>query len=382
MKTLKGNGSENTTFKGAINPGSSLAIESASLADVNVYGGTLSIQGGVVLNGRATTSGTAAVAFTGGTFGMGSCTGSTIISSATLGANQTILSGVNARYFGEGDALIDMNKKFCFVNSGGKMSAYGITFSGGSTNNTGVFRVSGGSAYFSGCSFMNNSATVNGICYQQVNGARMDFESCVFSGNSTTSNYGVLYKAQNGVTRFAHCILNGNTARYYTLYYTGGKFEASNCIHTSNTIKVTGNMCHFVGTSTYLESCVFSSNYSNAASNGRVIIFNSACTMSACVVQKIHNSSQSAILTSAACNLTIIDGTYDGIINSGTASLSGNLNLEYISSGTVNITSGASIALTKNIKAAINVDGVCYVNGATVAAGTYTNIDSAGSATA
>jgi hypothetical protein len=103
--------------------------------------------------------------------------------------------------------------------------------------------------------------------------------------------------------------------------------------------------------------------------------------MSACVVQKIHNSSQSAILTSAACNLTIIDGTYDGIINSGTASLSGNLNLEYISSGTVNIASGASIALTKNIKAAINVDGVCYVNGATVSAGVYTNIDSAGSAT-
>ena len=93
------------------------------------------------------------------------------------------------------------------------------------------------------------------------------------------------------------------------------------------------------------------------------------------------SSTYTTILCSAACVLNITGGTYGGITCSGTTNLNSNLKLEYISSGTVNITSGTSIALTKNIKATINVEGAIVVNGASVAAGTYTNIDSTGTAT-
>lgn len=383
MKKIIGNGAGNTILKGAINPGSTLEIESASIGDVNVYGGKLYIQGGVVLEGKAATSGTAAVEFNGGTFGTGGyVVGSTIINSAILAASQTVSASVTVRYYGEDSAMFDLNKKSFFISSGGKMSAYGVTFSGGSTTSEGVFRCSGGTAYFSGCSFLNNSTTANGICFQQGNTGHMEFESCVFSGNSTTSNYGILFKGQNGVTRFADCIIDGNIARYYTLYYNTGKFEASNCVHTSNRIKVTGNMAHLIGTSSYLESCVFSSNYSDATSHGRVIIFNSAVTMSDCIVQKIHNSSDTAILCSAACVCNIVGGTYDSIQNLGTLNLSSDLNLEFISSGTINIASGTSISLVKNISATtITVSGECTVNGAVVSSGTYTSIDSNGNAT-
>lgn len=111
-------------------------------------------------------------------------------------------------------------------------------------------------------------------------------------------------------------------------------------------------------------------------------VLGATVTMTDCQVDKIISSPLAAIYTSATCILTISGGTYSTIQNLGATTLDGNLSIDYISSGTVNIASGASIALTSNISAtAINVDGGCTVNGAVVSAGTYTNIDSEGRAT-
>lgn len=387
MKTLKGNGADVTILKGAINPGSNLAIESATLQDVNVYGGTLTVPGGVVLDGTATTSGTAAVEFTGGTFGANAyVNGSTNISSAVMGGVVNVPSVINLNYVGVGDAVVDMAHNRFFVSNGGRMSALGITFSGGSTTNAGVFRVSGGSMYFSGCSFLNNSTNANGVFYQQVNAGRMEFVDCVIDKIRATSNVAVAYRVNNGYMRFAHCSITGATARTYPVaYYTnGGSFRMSNCVVASNSMTNSGGaIAYSVGSSSIYESCVFSNNYDTHATHaGRVFVLGATVTMTDCQVDQIISSPLAAIYTSATCILTISGGTCSTIQNLGTTNLAGTVSIGYLSSGTVNITSGTSISLTSNMSCtAINVDGGCTVNGAVVSAGTYTNIDSTGRAT-
>lgn len=389
MKTLKGNGVNSTFFKGAINPGSSLAIESASLTDVNVYGGTLSIQGGVVLNGVATTSGTAAVAFTGGTFGTGGCVvGTAYIDSAILGASQTLTSAHSVVYIGSGGSMFDLNNgPQISMGPNVSVSALGIVFSGGSSTNVGILRTSNGSAYYSACTFSGCSVTANGLFYQLGNTARVEFEDCTFSGNFATSNYPVFLRANNGYTRFASCTITGNTARAFMLGGGGnGDFVLSGCIFTSNTVTTNAAVCYTAGPRAYYESCIFSSNFSTERNhNGRALTLGGTATLADCYAEPLVSApaATAGVFISATCVCTISGGTYGTVqCPSSNTTLAGNLTFTYFSSGTVNITSGTSIALTSNMSCtAINVNGVCYVNGATVAAGTYTNIDSAGSAT-
>lgn len=389
MKTLKGNGADVTILKGAINPGSNLAIESASLTDVNVYGGTLFVPGGVVLNGTATTSGTAAVAFTGGTFGTGGCVvGTAYIDSAVLGASQTLTSAQSVVYIGSGGSMFDLNNgPQISMGPNVSVSALGIVFSGGSSTNVGILRTSNGSAYYSACTFSGCSITANGLFYQLGNTARVEFEDCMFSGNYATSNYAVFLRANNGYTRFASCTITGNTARGYILGATGaGDFRLSNCVCSSNTVTTNSPICYTAGAKGFLESCVFSANFSTERlKNGRSLILGGTVSLVDCYAEPLVSApaATAGVYISATCVCTVSGGTYGTVqCPSSKTTLAGNLTFTYFSSGTVNITSGTSIVLTSNMSCtAINVDGVCYVNGATVTAGTYTNIDSSGKAT-
>lgn len=390
MKTLKGNGAENTTLKGAINPGSNLSIESAALGDVNVYGGTLTIPGGVVLNGVAATSGTAAVEFTGGTFGTGGAVvGTAYIDSAVLGASQTLTSTHSVVYIGSGGSVFDLNNgPQLSMGPNVSVSALGIVFSGGSSTSVGILRTSNGSAYYSNCVFSGCSVTSNGLFYQLGNTARVEFENCVFSDNFATQNYAVFNRGNNGYTRFASCTITGNTARGYIVGAIGaGDFRLSNCVFSSNTVTANLPIYYTAGAKGFLESCVFSANSSTERNkNGRSLILGGTVSVVDCYAEPLVSApaATAGVYISAACVCTISGGTYGTVqCPSSNTTLAGNLTFTYFSSGTVNITSGTSITLTSNMSCtAINVDGVCYVNGATVTAGTYTNIDSNGSATA
>lgn len=368
MKRLIGNGPENTTFKGAINPGSNLSIESAALGDVNVYGGTLSIQGGVVLNGVATTSGTAAVAFTGGTVTVVTSSGSSVtstvviqggtigtggyvagtayIDSAILGDSQTLTSEHSVVYIGSGGSMFDLNNgPQISMGPNVSVSALGIVFSGGSSTNVGILRTSNGSAYYSNCVFSGCSVTANGLFYQL-----------------------------------------GNTARGYILGATGaGDFRLSNCVFSSNTVTTNSPIGYTAGAKGFLESCVFSANSSTERlKNGRTLILGGTVSVVDCYAEPLVSApaATAGVYISATCVCTISGGTYGTVqCPSSNTTLAGNLNFTYFSSGTVNITSGTSIALTSNMSCtAINVDGGCVVNGAVVSAGVYTNIDNTGRA--
>ena len=409
MKRLIGNGPENTTFKGAINPGSNLSIESAALGDVNVYGGTLSIQGGVVLNGVATTSGTAAVAFTGGTVTVVTSSGSSVtstvviqggtigtggyvagtayIDSAILGDSQTLTSEHSVVYIGSGGSMFDLNNgPQISMGPNVSVSALGIVFSGGSSTNVGILRTSNGSAYYSNCVFSGCSVTANGLFYQLGNTARVEFEDCMFSGNFATSNYAVFLRANNGYTRFASCTITGNTARGYILGATGaGDFRLSNCVFSSNTVTTNSPIGYTAGAKGFLESCVFSANSSTERlKNGRTLILGGTVSVVDCYAEPLVSApaATAGVYISATCVCTISGGTYGTVqCPSSNTTLAGNLNFTYFSSGTVNITSGTSIALTSNMSCtAINVDGGCVLPGAVVSAGVYTNIDNTGRA--
>ena len=281
--------------------------------------------------------------------------------------------------------MFNLNSNRITFLSGCSFSAYNIIFSGGRTTNTGVIRPTSATGYFSGCVFSGCSFTSNGILFQNQNVDRLEIEDCIFSGNSIAGNIACMYRAGNGYTTFSSCTFTENRANRYTVFSVAGAgtFTVADCTFTLNS--VTTNMPIIVTTSTkaIFERCVFSANSSTEKNkNGRVFILGGTPTLIDCHVEPLESSPTAGIYTSATCQCNISGGTYGTVQNTGTTHISGSVAFTYISSGTVNIASGTSIALTNNMSCtAINVDGVCYVNGASVAAGTYTNISSDGTAT-
>ena len=390
MKTIKGNGVENTILTGAINPGSALSIESASIKDVNVYGGTLYINGGVALEGSAITSGTAVVAFTGGTIGTGGyVVSSAVIDSAVLGYNQNLTAAQSVDYVGIGSKTFNLNSSGMSVGIGFNMNASNVIFSGGYAYNTGVIRTIGGTIHFNDCVFSGNSCYSNGIVYQANNAAITEFNNCSFVSNVATASYVLFLRANNGVTKFTSCTITGNTARTHQLgYYTGGgSMDIIGCVFTSNTTTLNNaTLVYTAGSKAHYESCIFSSNFSTDTNrNARILMLGGTVSLVDCYVEPIINSPATTndIYISATCVCSISGGTYSRVQNLGSqTTLNGNLSFIRIVSGTVNITSGTSISLTSNMSCtAINVTGSCVVNGANILEGTYTTIDSEGHAT-
>ena len=286
---------------------------------------------------------------------------------------------------GSGGSMFNLNSKSVSMGLGCSLSAYNVIFSGGYTSGLGVIRTSGGTSYFSSCTFAGNSCTGNGLFIQQHNSASLILEDCIISGNSTTGNIAVLYHINNGYTRLTSCTITENKGVRYPVFYhiNGGTFEVYDCTFTSNIMTIEANLCHMTGTSAYFENCVFSANSSlQATHRGRVFYISYTNTFVNCQIEQIVSSPMAGIYVAAQGQCTFSGGAYDTVQNLGSTTIIGNVSMTYLSSGTVNITSGASIALTSNISAtAINVEGAIVVNGASVAAGTYTKIDSTGTAT-
>ena len=389
MKKIIGNGAGTTILTGAINPGSNnLDIDSASIGDVNVYGGRLYIKGGVALEGKAATSGYATVEFNGGTFGNGGyVAGSAIINSAILGENLVISSGASADFVGSGGSMVNLNQHGVSTGLNCHVTVNDLIFSGGSVLNTAVLRISSGTtAQFSNCIFTGNVTSTNGIFYQNGNTTSTYWDNCIFSNNRALNLYAGFYKANNGIMKITSCTITGCTARSTPVLVNanGGQFIMSDCIVSDNVVQTNATHCTTTGTSAYFESCTFVNNSSTEKNhNGRVFVLGNTVTMVDCYIEPIISSPQTAIYTSATCKYTISGGVYPTIQNLGITTLNGNVSLNFISSGTVNINSGCSIALEKDITAtAINVEeGGCVVNGSSIAEGTYTSIDSNGNAT-
>lgn len=379
MKTLKGNGPENTTFKGAINRGSSLAIESASLADVNVFGGTLFVPGGVVLNGSAAAYNTGVIEFTGGTFASGVYPpASAVISSAVLGFRLVLNSTHRLDVYGDGDAELNLAGNNFTQSAGGMTYASGVTFASGTADGIqgGAFYLVAGTATFDRCTFAHNSASTRGGGIFNAAGATVSMTSCTFASNTAGSGGG-LYRA-GGSAMFSACVFSGNTATSYpAFYHQSYEITMTSCVITENTATANAGTIAILGGACTMTDCVFADNHT---SNGTVL-WVGATTVNI-TGTTIHGSSGNSLFVQPNGTANVSNCDIGFLATRGVTNIAGNNVFEKVSSGTVNIASGASIALTSNMSCtAINVDGVCYVNGATVAAGVYTNIDSAGSAT-
>lgn len=183
-------------------------------------------------------------------------------------------------------------------------------------------------------------------------------------GSLETGTGGAFFINQGNSGTFTNCTFTSNgAARGGAIGTIGGKLVLSGCSFAYNSASnIWGGACFFRSGTVYMRECTFE-----------------------------HNSSTKGIAATflSASLATIRDCTFGGEqtiqVNDGsTVSLAGSNKIDKIdtnNSGTVILTSGASINLTSSIapNGGIQVvGGTCTVNGVTVEPGTYTSIVSSG----
>lgn len=203
-------------------------------------------------------------------------------------------------------------------------------------NSSNVVISSGGTAYASGCTFTSGSASNGGA----IAGNAFSFvslSSCVFSGGSASTTGGAMYLPSCSAD-LSDCTIIGNSGTVcggIAVRYAGGKATLSNCI-------VSGNSARDI-----------------VAENGTVEF------LGGCTVGTNALTGSSGVFVFAGTNqVDVVNTAYGG-------------------SGTVTISSGASINLTSSINpggtGGITIlTGGCTVNGVEITGGTYTSIVSSG----
>ena len=254
--------------------------------------------------------------------------------------------------------------------SGGGLAVEKVV--GDGTVNLGGTHVVANNCNMSGITIRGGSYNGNGGALYATNG-KLSFDKCVFSGNVVT-----------GLNRYGGAVNIEGTA----------SFDMNNCIVNSNSGAVFGGGIAFVnvsaGNSLDIRGSTIAGN--SASYGGGLVIFNTTCTISGSTISGNTGTTGKDIYITTNGTANVLDSVIgDVVLGNGTTITFGGTNTvtniagKSGSSGSVVISSGASINLTSSIApggtSRITVlTGGCTVNGNAIAAGTFTSINSNGTA--
>ena len=253
-------------------------------------------------------------------------------------------------------SLSGATPSFAMYTSGGLTYLNGVLFD---SNSNGGYGLNGGEATVAGCTFSNNTPHYNygnnGGGILAISVSSLLVSGCIFSGNS--GGTGDVFTSMCNAVDFVDCTVtegHGGTA----------ELQIANC------------------SSVQFTSCTVTENPASYP----VLLFGGTTTVSFCVFS--GNANNDLGLTGSGSGL-LIDGNTIGkaVVNNGGQMYLANSNTIGKVSTTagvvgVTISGGASVTLTSSINVGASritvLDGGCVVNGATIAAGTYTQIVSSG----
>lgn len=261
------------------------------------------------------------------------------------------------------------------ITSGGSTTVTDVLISGNSYSNAPVgcagYVQNNGAATITGTTFSNNvvsgGSTGGGAAFIRYgnDSGTASFDNCLFVSNSHTHFGGAakFHLDNSGDIHFSSCTFSGNSA------FTGGALYFQNS-----------------GGTAYIEDCTF---VDNSVTNLGADIY--AITYAHVVVSNCNlpnSSSKGALVATANGSVTIAGNIIGSCVadNGGKIAILGSNSIKTISSfssnGSAVISSGASITLEDKITVGASritvLTGGCVVNGATIAAGTYTQIVSSG----
>lgn len=261
--------------------------------------------------------------------------GATVYPSAGS-ASAYVLDGVTVPAIGNGN-VVNLGGTNVLISSGATASASGCTFSGGSAETGGAVSAANNTDLnFTKCNFIANSCTKNGGAAFVYYSANAMISGGTMTGN-VASNGGAFYLGDGAIVSMSSCTITSNTAS------NGGGLYTNGAVVTVESSIISGNTAP-AGADVYLLGGTFTLTGGNTI--GSVAEQNDAV-----VALKGNNT----VVAISSRSTTLI--------------------------GSVIISSGASIALTNSIAPGGGITvltGGCTVNGASIAAGTYTQIVSSG----
>ena len=215
-----------------------------------------------------------------------------------------------------------------------------------------------GTAYISGCSFSNNSASTDGGAVYARNSATVYITGCSFS----------LCDCSLGAAVCAHSYGVANISSVFV----------SGCSSLAGTIRADNGIVNLTGSTITGDRGA----YPLIAVGATATMTVSACTVNGNGTQEAGVTSNAFLNIVGDCNIPRLVTANGGILNIAGLNNSITTITNPAGVGTVNISGGATIFLTSSIAPGANritvSSGGCVVNGATIAAGTYTTIVSSG----
>lgn len=406
-KEVHGSGFSVTTISGNVSCTSTTTFTALSMNDVYIVGGTATLDGVKITSGGAVyPTGNGSIIpldIQGGEINLVSATAESPVMciGSTLTAN---LSGV---------AIHDAPNNTAINLSGCAAALNNCLITNCSAGKAGYVQ-NGGTAVVTGTTFtqLNNSSTsTKGGAAYIAGGANVTFDGCVFSGNNCS--LGTDVAIDSGSALLSSCLFDGASAQNGSILLGGAGAIVTMTGSTMTNISGHNNgIVIYAGTLTISNSLI--SGCSAATTNG--VLFNVVSATSVSILGSTITNNKAGnddILfgsnTKAFVSNSIISGnitsyglgvkqgascTFEGCTlgptipyNGGCVVFTGSNNVErvYTTNSTgvsCIISSGASINLTTSIGIGANgitvLTGGCVVNGAAIAAGTYTQIVSSG----
>lgn len=393
IMSLQNTTTERCTIRnGATNAGGCVYVASGShvFSDCLLSGGSATTYGGIM-------------AVRGGCFV--AITGSTIAEGTAVYGQGLAIEGNNTN--------VTINDTL-FVDNGGYYAA-AIAINGTSTTVTiaGCTFGSGGRVYvalgtlaFAGSNTFKDTVTANNALIVHGNGSAVISSGAILDFTGNNGSGGVLMSPGGGITFEQGGAIVYPSAGQASAYMLGGMTVPT--IGNTNVVNLGGsNVTVPKNGSAYASGCVFvggSGNYGALYASSATLLLDGV-TVSSCTGGRgavMIQQTDGAHFTSCTFrendvyrgDLYVLQGTayIDGgcsidnaKLDSGSVVMGGSNTIELIDyysthSGTVTISSGASINLTSSIApgGGIVVDGGCTVNGVSVAGGTYSTITSSG----
>jgi hypothetical protein len=217
---------------------------------------------------------------------------------------------------------------------------------------------------------LTNTAVVDlGASYIDNNQNTCYMSGVVVSGGSSP-NWGVQLRNYNANITAVDCVFSGakTYSRFGAIGVSSGSLALTSCTFAGNSTINGGVTCLYANNAahTILSSCTMSAD-NVGGYDAPCVYYDGASTDNTIKDCNFGASQQIKVNTNATVTL-VGNNTIDSVVGSGS----------------VTISSGASINLTSSIApgGGITVEtGGCTVNGNVIPAGTYTSIDSNGSAT-
>ena len=427
-KLITGNGIASTTISGAVDCGVyGTTVTSLNLSGSTITGGTMTILGAGAPGGTVQLDGFIEPrSVSGGVYDFSSHAsaantssgcfiasgGSVAISGATLCNATGIIplfydnvSTVNMTSCLITGATVDNLAEACALINGGNIEVTGCTFSHmASLKNyasIGLHFYGSFSAVVSGCLFTSNIGKGGysngfGIIANLNSSTRLDIHNCVMSGNSSSGQGTInLYSNYAGnIVNISGCTFTKDLSNDGDCCVrVGASANISNCQFNvcSGSTKGIGVVAENTGTYVSMGGCQVVSGIAKYGAYGVEALDSATLIVNDCVVVSNHSGTAQQDFRAISYGHLAISGSTVGcgvVYSGGTLTLAGTNTVGEIFSatettGVVVISSGASVTLTSSIipggEGAITVlTGGCVVNGASISAGTYTQIVSSG----